>query len=118
LTLVAVIGIGIASRLGARHLPSLIGKEFGDALWSVMFFLLVLLAWPKVSTLTAASLALAVSFAIECLKLVHGPWMDALRADRVAGFLLGHAFLWRDFVSYGLGTLAAAVGDLLTSRRS
>lgn len=109
--LAAVICIGIASRMEA-HLSALIGKEFGDALWSVMFFLIALLLWLRISTLAAALLALAVSFGIEFLKLYHAPWIDALRVSRV-GFLLGHAFLWRDFVAYGLGTAAAAACDRL-----
>jgi hypothetical protein len=113
--LALVIAVGVASRLGARaaHLPLLLGKEFGDALWSVMFYLLLLLARPRAPVLTAAVLAMAVASAIECLKLWHAPWLDALRAGRFAGFLLGHTFLWRDFVSYAVGVAVAAAGDLL-----
>ena len=117
IALLAVIGVGIVSRLGAQQLP-IIGKEFGDAVsWSVMFFLIALLAWPMASTLTAALLALAVSFAIEFLETVSRA-MDRrlLRAGRVTGFLVGHAFVWRDFVSYVLGTLAAVAGDRLLAR--
>jgi hypothetical protein len=117
--LVGVIAVGIASRLGARaaNLPAVLGKDFGDALWALMFYLLVLLAWPRARVTAAAALAMAIASAIEFLKLCHAPWLDALRANRFAGFLLGHGFLWRDFVAYAVGVAVGVVGDLWLRRR-
>jgi hypothetical protein len=96
---------------------NLVAKDFGDALWSVMFYLLVLLARPRMACVAAAGWALGIACAIEFLKLFHAPWLDALRANALSGFLLGHTFLWRDFVSYAIGVAAALTADMSLKRR-
>src|SRR6185369_17291037 len=45
---------------------------------------------------------------IEFSELWHSPWLDALRATRDGGFLLGHVFLWSDVVCVALGATLAA----------
>ena len=59
---------------------------------------------PNLNLLLAA-ITLAITFAIEFLKLWHAQTLEALRAARLSGFLLGHAFYWHDFASYTAGTL-------------
>jgi len=52
----------------------------------------------------AVAMTVGITFSIEFLKLYHAPWIDSLRANRIAGMILGHAFFWHDFLSYILGT--------------
>ena len=49
---------------------------------------------------------------IEFSELCHTPWLDALRATRGGGLLLGHVFLWSDVVCVALGATLAAGAEL------
>jgi hypothetical protein len=113
LLLTLIVIAGIASRLWPRFLPGIISKEFGDTLWASMFYLLIILAVPRVRPWRAAVVAIAITFAIEFLKLYHAPWIDRLRAGGFIGFLLGHRFLWHDFLCYAVGVM---IGILIDSR--
>ena len=55
-----------------------------------------------------AGAALLIAFAVECSQLWHPEWLDALRADRVVGLLLGRGFLWSDLLAYVVGVLCIA----------
>jgi glycopeptide antibiotics resistance protein len=114
--LAIVIGVGVWSRLGASQTP-FIGKELGDILWGVMFYLWVLLVAPRISIMRAAAASILICFGIEFLKLYHAPWLDSLREDRIAGFLLGRHFNWRDLAFCVLGTLLGITLDRLTRRK-
>ncbi len=109
--LALVILTGVASRVSGLPLPRLIAKDLGDVLWSVMFYLLVLLARPRTPVPAAALTALAIAAATEFLKLYHAPWIDALRTHRVPSFLLGHRFLWTNLAAYAAGVVAAVILD-------
>ena len=112
IAVLVVITIGVSSRAGGGRFPALIAKDLGDVLWAVMFYLLALLLWPRASALSATVIALAVSSGTEWLKLYHAPWIDALRAMPVAGFLLGHTFHATNFVAYAIGAVCGAAVDV------
>jgi hypothetical protein len=109
--LTLVIVVGLSSRLAADRLPLLLAKDLGDLLWPVMFYLLFLLIRPGTSVTSAALIAFAVATASELLKRVHAAPLDTLRANPVAGFLLGRTFRWSNFIAYLLGVVAALVID-------
>jgi len=44
-------------------------------------------------------------------QLVQIGWLDALRATRLGGLLLGHGFQTADLVAYAVGTLVALTAD-------
>lgn len=111
-----VIAVGVGSRMGGGRFPHLIAKDLGDVLWALMFFLLALLLKPWTSALGAAAIALAVSSATEWLKLYHAPWIDALRAKPVTGFLLGHTFHPTNFIAYAIGAACGIMVDSLFLR--
>jgi hypothetical protein len=56
----AVILIGLSSR---KYLQ--LGKYPGDALWTIVVFLLLGFALPRVNTLKVTALALLISYAVE-----------------------------------------------------
>ena len=76
-----------------------------------MFYLIVLALRPRIAKPSAAVITLLVCAAIECFKLYHAPWVDAVRATRAGGLLLGHIFLLTNFVSYMLGTAIGLLAD-------
>jgi hypothetical protein len=119
LALALVITMGLASRTLGRELPRLISKDLGDALWSLMFYLIVVAIRPGTPKQIAALIAFALAAASEFFKLVHAPWLDDLRARPVSGFLLGRVFLWPNFIAYAAGVVAALALDcaLLSRRR-
>lgn len=47
--------------------------------------------------------ALIFSYGIEISQLYHASWIDALRAYRLGGLVLGFGFLWSDMVCYTVG---------------
>ena len=105
--LVSLIAFGVASRrLGG--LPEWITLYAGDVAWGAMFFVLFCAVRPTLSTARAWLAAVLMTELIEFSELWHSPWLDALRATRAGGFLLGHVFLWSDVVCVALGATLAA----------
>jgi len=103
LFLVITIAAGLASRHFSAYLPHWVQLYLGDALWALMVFLLFGFIFHKKSTLWVAIAALAFSYCIELSQLYHAFWIDALRANRLGGLILGFGFLWSDLVCYTIG---------------
>ena len=110
ITLVGVVAAGVASRRLGAGVPW-VGKELGGILWAVMFYLLAVLAAPRLSPTAAAAAALGLSAGTEFLQLYKAPWIEAARAKPIGGLLLGHSFAWRDIACYSVGALAAWAVD-------
>ncbi len=109
--LAVVLAAGLGSRRYGEYLPGIIAEYAGDTLWGAMFFLLVALIDRRIGTLRAAAIALGICYAIEILQLYHAPWIDAIRAHRLGGLMLGHGFLWSDMLCYTIGVALAALAD-------
>ena len=109
LLLILLIAFGLGSRrLGGS--PGWITLYVGDVAWGALFFGLFCAVRPTLSTARAWLAAVITTELIEFSQLYHSPWLDAFRATRAGGLLLGHLFLWSDVVCVALGaTLAAAV---------
>jgi hypothetical protein len=41
--------------------------------------------------------------------LYHAGWIDAIRATRLGGLILGYGFLWSDLVCYAAGVGLGAI---------
>jgi Protein of unknown function (DUF2809) len=102
------IGLVIAIGLGSRHYPQL-GKYPGDALWTIVVFLLLGFALPRVSTLKVATLALFISYIVEFGQLYRAPWIVAIRSTTIGHLILGSDFGWGDLAAYTIGALLALV---------
>lgn len=102
LSIAVVIFIGIGSR---RYLQ--IGKYPGDALWTMMVFLLYGFALPRASSIKIAVLALFTSYAVEFGQLYQAPWIVAIRSTTIGHLVLGSAFGWMDLLAYTAGALLA-----------
>ena len=115
--LIATVLAGLASRQWAASLPAFIAAYAGDALWAGMVFWLMAIVWPRASTVRLASAALAIAVVDELSQLYHAPWIDGLRATRLAALALGQGFLWSDLVCYTAGVSLAAGVDWWLLRR-
>ena len=117
MVLVVALGLGSRSAAARDSLPRFVTDYAGDALWTVMVYLCLVFALPRLPVRLAAAAALGLSVLVELSQLVHTPWLDGLRAHRLAALVLGRGFLASDLVCYTAGTGLAAGVDLLCSRR-
>ncbi len=116
---VATVGAGLGLRAVAA---GSLAKYGGDALYTVLLLTLVVLVAPRVSPLTAAASALAVSWGVEFLQLseVTG---ELSRRSEVARLVLGSTFDPPDLFWYAVGAAAGwlvhtAVGPHRARRRT
>ena len=100
---VLVIAIGLASRRGYVPFPAVLGNYPGDALWAWVVLLCVAWVRPAITRTRLASWSLVIAFAIEFLQLYQAPWMQALRANKLAYLVLGNGFDPLDLVAYAAG---------------
>lgn len=111
--------LGLGSRSGWEPLPSFVAAYAGDTLWTMMVYVSLILLWPRLPILQALGLALGFSLLIELSQLYRAPWIDAVRANRLAALVLGHGFLASDLACYTVGAvLGAGLDRLLFWRRS
>ncbi|WP_218779743.1 ribosomal maturation YjgA family protein [Hymenobacter crusticola] len=84
---------GLASRKYGGYLPTFISAYAGDALWAMLVFWLIRIAFSRKPSWWVASRALVFAFAIEVSQLYHAPWLDWLRSTTLGSLVLGHGFL-------------------------
>ncbi|MBZ0286707.1 MAG: DUF2809 domain-containing protein [Anaerolineae bacterium] len=104
-----VIAVGLPTRLIPEIFPAFVVNYLGDALWALAIFLLIGLLLPTKSTRTIFILALAVTWGIEFSELYQADWINALRAYKLGGLILGYTFLPSDLLMYLCG-IGAGVG--------
>ena len=113
LGVLAMIGLGLASRRFPGLFPAVFGKYPGDALWTLMVLCGWAFVFPRQAPWRIALYALATSFAVECFQLYQAPWASALRATTLGRLALGTTFGWMDLLAYTVGAglgLAAESG--------
>ncbi|MFE4061306.1 DUF2809 domain-containing protein [Streptomyces sp. NPDC059096] len=97
----------VAAGLGLRSTGSGdLAKYGGDALYTVLVYVLVVLAVPRVRPRTAAAVALAFSVAVELFQFTGVPAELAARST-VARLVLGSTFNVPDLLWYAVGAAAA-----------
>ena len=113
---IATIALGLASRRYAEALPDFIAAYAGDTLWAILVYLIATILAPSASIRHRAGAALAFAFAIEASQLYHAPWIEEIRANRLAALVLGSGFLWSDLACYAVGVALGAAGEALAFR--
>lgn len=111
LLIMAVIAVGLASRRGYVPFPAVLGNYPGDALWAWVVFLCVAWVRPSMTRWRLVGIALLIAFGIEFLQLYQAPWMQALRANKLAYLVLGNGFDPLDLVAYVVGIAWGAMVD-------
>jgi hypothetical protein len=82
----------------------MLGKYPGDALWTVLVYVLWGLVLPKKPPAAIALLALGTSFAVEFSQLYQAPWVHAIRHTTLGHLVLGSAFALPDLIAYAVGS--------------
>ena len=107
--LTVVLGVALGSRNAPFQIPPFISTYAGDTLWALFVFLGIRFLIPTGSILGASITAGTVSVLVEISQLYHGSWIDAIRETWPGALILGHNFIWSDFICYfagiGLGAL-------------
>lgn len=103
LLITATIVLGLASRHYSTVLPQWVHAYLGDVLWALMVFLMLGFIFRRKDSRWIAIMALVFSYGIELSQLYHAPWIDALRANKLGGLILGFGFLWSDLICYTVG---------------
>ena len=103
LLIIATIVLGLASRHYSTVLPQWVHAYLGDVLWALMVFLMFGFIFRLKNSRWIAIMALVFSYGIELSQLYHAPWIDALRANKLGGLILGFGFLWSDLICYTVG---------------
>ena len=106
-----VIAVGLASRRGLVQFPAVLGNYPGDALWAWVVLLCVAWVRPAITRGRLVGVSVVVAFAIELLQLYQAPWMQALRANKLAYLVLGNGFDPLDLLAYVVGIALGATVD-------
>ncbi|KQR52647.1 hypothetical protein ASF88_14170 [Leifsonia sp. Leaf336] len=93
------------------------GAFAGDALYAVLMVVLVALVAPRVPSLAAGGIALAVCVGVELLQLTGVPAQLSAAIPGVE-LVLGSTFQATDLVAYAIGATIATVLDLVVRRRA
>ena len=102
------IALGLLSRLA--FIPRFIYPYLGDILYALLIYFLIAFLFARKSATTLALFALSFCVSIELSQLYHTPWIDAIRATKLGGLVLGFGFLWSDLLAY---TAGVSIGWLL-----
>jgi hypothetical protein len=98
-----VIASGLAARACLAGLPA---KVAGDALYTVLLYVLLVLFRSEVRPRTAFAVALGVSFAIEFAQLTPYPaWLSSKHV--VLRLVFGSTFGFVDLAGYAVGAFVA-----------
>ncbi|MEM1057342.1 MAG: DUF2809 domain-containing protein [Bacteroidota bacterium] len=111
----AVIALGLASR-ALPLFPAALQNYPGDVLWTLMVVVVLALVRPARKPLHLAAAALAISFGVEALQLVHVDWLDAIRRTTLGRLALGSGFDPLDLVAYTVGAALGLAADLAWQR--
>lgn len=115
LALLITIPIGIAGRYAPLHLPWIISKYAGSALWAAALYFLIAALAPKYKPARIASVAAVL---IELSRLFPEPHIDHFRTTLAGKLLLGRYFSWKNIAAYLVAiALAAYLDNKLTTRR-
>jgi len=112
----AAVPLTIAAGLGSRAvLGGLPAKIAGDALYTVLIYVLVLVVRPDVRLRRAFAIALGVSFAVEFAQLTPYPaWLSSKHV--ILRLIFGTTFGFVDLADYLVGAVLA-VGAHAVLRR-
>ncbi len=97
---VATIAIGLTWRLVPLGMSAPVVKYGGSLLWAAMLYWVAGVLLPRTSSNRIGTVAGVIALAVECLKLIHTPELDAFRETLAGRLLLGRVFSGWDLVAY------------------
>ncbi|MDA1265225.1 MAG: DUF2809 domain-containing protein [Planctomycetota bacterium] len=108
-----LVPVGLATKQSS---VGWVADHLGGAVYVMFFCFVVFAGRPTASRLAVVAGVTLATCLIECLQLSSADWLEAIRATRPGGMLLGASFSWADFPFYALGGAAAWVIDAVVPR--
>lgn len=111
--ILAVVLVGSASRLFPIGVL-LWDKYLGDALYAVLFYLLLSLVWKAGKPLAKAGISFVFVLAVETFQLTHIPLRLSASPNLVLkalSIVLGTTFAWWDIIAYMAGIVGVYLVD-------
>jgi glycopeptide antibiotics resistance protein len=109
--ILALITLGISSRVFSKTLPGFVSSHFGDMLWASMVYFGFRVLLKKRNLLISVCLSLIFSFTIEFSQLYQAEWINAIRSTVLGALILGKGFLLIDLVRYVVGIAISFAAD-------
>ncbi len=106
-----IVAVGLPTRLIPESMPDFVVNYLGDALWALVIFLFIGVLLPNAGTRTVLLLALAVTWGTEFSQFYQADWINAIRAYKLGGLILGYTFLPSDLLMYLCGIGAGVILD-------
>ena len=119
ISLLVVIIVGVLSRYFQTGIL-IFDKYLGDALYTIMFYLLLSLTWVRGSVVKKASFVMLFMTALELFQLTQIPYHLSTRSNiffRIVAILLGTKFGWLDLMAYLIGVILIVIVDTLFSAK-
>jgi hypothetical protein len=110
-----VIALGVISRV-LRFENVILSKYLGDALYAILFYLLISLTGSTLRVIPKATLVFIFMMALELFQLTRIPLTMSQNENgfvRIIAVLLGTAFSWLDVLAYVVGIVIVASADKL-----
>ncbi len=102
-SLLILVPIGFASKFYNGPGGWWFNNYAGGMLYEIFWCLIVVFIWPRFSGLKIALWVLGVTSFLECLQLVHPPFLEAIRSTFIGRTMIGTSFAWWDFPYYVVG---------------
>lgn len=119
--LLAALLVVIAG-LCLRHFGYRLGLSFfvvkygGSVLWGAMVYLLVAAGLVVSRRYRIIAIAEAAAIALELVRLLHTPWLDAFRETIAGALLLGKVFSLWNLLAYSIGIGLAALMAFISEK--
>jgi hypothetical protein len=110
--LIAVIGLGLASRKYPLF-PAFLGKYPGDAFWAMMVYFGIAFIKPSARVKIVGIVSLAIACLDEFSQMYQVQWLNSIRDTTIGHLILGSMFSWNDIMSYLVGIAIAICIDLV-----
>jgi len=109
--LLITIPIGLAVRFLPLHLPWLLYKYLGSALWAAALYWFLATLLPKLRPRTLAALAITIATLLELTRLIPIAPLDAFRLTLPGRILLGRYFSLKNIAAYIVAVTLTAAFD-------
>ena len=108
IALLCVAGLWVRRQNGVS--PNFFNTFFPDAAWTMAVYCGFGLLFDRGVRVNLPA-SLAVSYLVELSQCIQTPLLNAIRATRLGGLILGFGFLWSDLVCYTVGAVLCAAAE-------
>ena len=103
--------LGLLTRPARAFLPVVVTGNLGDALYALLVYLLLALAFVRLPPVRIFASAFAFCALVEISQLYQAAWINAVRHTLLGGLVLGYGFSWGDIAAYLAGAGLGLLGE-------